>query len=44
MEYLKKIPIVFCYTGKNYYPQVFLGEFKYIVKENKINKYLKYDI
>ena len=39
-----KVPIVFFYTGKNYYPQVFLGEFKYIVKEKKINKYLKYDI
>ena len=27
-------------TGKNYYPQVFLEECKYIVKEKKIPKYI----
>ena len=27
-------------TGKNYYPQVFLEEYKYIVKEKKIPKYI----
>ena len=27
-------------TGKNYYPQVFLEECKYIVKEKKILKYI----
>ena len=26
-------------TGKNYYPQVFLEECKYIVKEKKIHNY-----
>ena len=26
--------------GKKYYPQVFLGECKYIVKENKKTKYI----
>lgn len=25
--------------GKNYYPQVFLEEYKYAVKENKISKF-----
>ena len=27
-------------TGKNYCPQVFLGECKYVVKEKKIPKYI----
>ena len=27
-------------TGKNYYRQVFLEQFKYIVKEKKIPKYI----
>ena len=27
-------------TDKNYYPQVFLEEYKYVVKENKIPKYV----
>ena len=27
-------------TGKNYYPQVFLEEDKYIVKEKKMTKYI----
>ena len=27
-------------TDKNYYPQVFLEEYKYVVKENKIPKYI----
>ena len=27
-------------TGKNYYPEVFLEECKYIVKEKKIPKYI----
>ena len=27
-------------TGKNYYPQVFLGECKYVIKEKKISKYI----
>ena len=27
-------------TGKNYYPQVFLEECKYVVKEKKIPKYI----
>ena len=31
-------------TGKNYYPQVFLGECKYVVKEKKIPKYIIDDI
>ena len=31
-------------TGKNYYPQVFLEECKYIVKEEKIPKYIIDDI
>ena len=31
-------------TGKNYYPQVFLGECKYVVKEKKIRKYIIDDI
>ena len=26
-------------TGKNYYPQVFLEEWQYIVKKKKITKY-----
>ena len=31
-------------TGKNYYPQVFLEECKYVVKEKKIPKYINDDI
>ena len=27
-------------TGKNYYPQVFLEEYKYIVKEKKMPNYI----
>ena len=27
-------------TVKNYYPQVFLEECKYVIKEKKINKYI----
>ena len=27
-------------TVKNYYPQVFLEEWKYVIKEKKINKYI----
>ena len=27
-------------TGKNYYPQVFLEECKYVIKEKKIPKYI----
>ena len=27
-------------TGKNYYPQVFLEECKYVAKEKKIPKYI----
>ena len=27
-------------TGKNYYPQVFLEECKYVVKEKKISEYI----
>ena len=30
-------------TGKNYYPQVFLEEYKYIVKERKIPEYITDD-
>ena len=30
-------------TGKNYYPQVFLEERKYVVKEKKIPKYITDD-
>ena len=31
-------------TGNNYYPQVFLEECKYVVKEKKISKYIIDDI
>ena len=31
-------------TGKSYYPQVFLEECKYVVKEEKIPKYIIEDI
>ena len=31
-------------TGENYYPQVFLEEFKYVVNEKKIPKYVIDDI
>ena len=30
-------------TNKNYYPQVFLEEYKYVVKEKKIPKYMSND-
>ena len=26
--------------GKNYYPQIFLEEYQYVVKENKISKFI----
>ena len=31
-------------TNKNYYPQVFLEEYKYVFKEKKIPKYISVDI
>ena len=31
-------------TGKNYYPHVFLEECKYVVKQEKIPKYIMEDI
>ena len=31
-------------TGKNYYSQVFLGESKNVVKENKLSKYTTDDV
>ena len=31
-------------TGKNYYPQVFLEEWKYVVKEKKMPVYITDDI
>ena len=31
-------------TGKNYYPQVFSEEYKYVIKEEKIPKYIIDDI
>ena len=31
-------------TGKNYYPQVFVEEYKYVVKEKKMPKYIADDI
>ena len=31
-------------TGKNYYPQVFLQECKYVVKEKKIHNYIIDDV
>ena len=33
-----------CKTSKNYYPQVFLKECKYIVEEKKIKKFVNDDI
>ena len=30
--------------GKNYYPQVFLGKCKYVIKEKKTHKYVTDDI
>ena len=38
--------ILFCLIlrGKNYYPQVFLEERKYVVKEKKIHKSLIHDV
>ena len=29
-------------TGKSYYPQVFLEECKYVIKEKKVPKYIDY--
>ena len=41
MSCLSLILIDFVFrTDKNYYPQVFLEEYKYVVKENKIPKYI----
>ena len=35
----------FCFrTGKNYYPQVFIEECKYVVKEKKMHVYITNDI
>ena len=35
----------FCFkTGKNYYPQVFLEECKYVVKEKEMHKYITDDV
>ena len=31
-------------TGKNYYPQVLLEEYKYVVKEKRVPKYIIDDI
>ena len=31
-------------TGKNYYPQVFLEECKYVIKEKKMPEYITDDI
>ena len=31
-------------TGKNFYPQVFLGEYIYLVKEKKIATYIIADV
>ena len=31
-------------TGKNYYPQVLLEQFKYVVKEKKMPEYITDDI
>ena len=31
-------------TGKNYYPQVFVEEYKYVVKEKKMSRYIADDI
>ena len=31
-------------TGKNYYPQVFLEECKYIIKEKKVIRYITDDL
>ena len=31
-------------TGKNYYPQVFIEECKYVVKEKKMHEYITNDI
>ena len=31
-------------TGKNYYPHVFLEEYKYVVQEKKIPEYITDDI
>ena len=31
-------------TGKNYYPQIFLEECKYFVKEKKMSEYITDDI
>ena len=53
MEYQKKVLIVFLYQCywlivfkicKNCYPQVFLKECKYIIKEKTMNKYINNDL
>ena len=31
-------------TGKNYYPQVFVEEYKYVVKEKKMSRHIADDI
>ena len=31
-------------TGKNYYPQLFLEECKYVIKEKKIDNYITDDV
>ena len=31
-------------AGKNYYPQLFLEEFKYVIKEKKIDNYITDDV
>ena len=31
-------------TGKNYYPQIFLEEFKHVVKKKKMPEYITDDI
>ena len=50
----KKTPSIYCLsvilidfvfrTGKNYYPQVFLEEYKYVVREKKIPEYVTDEI
>ena len=38
------LSVIFRYSvlkmGKNYYPRVFLKEFKYVVKESKMTKFI----
>ena len=31
-------------TGKKYYPQVFIEEYKYVVKEKKVTEYITNEI